>query len=236
MAKEKDAYWFRHDSNSGRGLRLRKLQHKHGHWGKGVYWDVVEVLREQSGYKYESDEASLQLLCELIVVKDFDHFKEFFEDCLTIKLFVRKNGKFYSETLIKNMKKWESSKSNGSKGGRPKGIKNKNPINNPTESQSKANGNHNSIGEEIRGENILSPDSKKPDLREIFFNDLPNSTKLETISSDLNIPKDVLIGKIPAFRKAARPEYKDFNDFCFHFKKWADKVPEVKTPKKNQPA
>lgn len=232
MAKEKDSYWFKHDSTAGRGLRLRKLQSKFDHWGKGVYWDIVEVLREQSGYKYEADEASLQVLCDLIVVKDFEKFKQFFEYCLTIKLFIRKNGKFYTETLIKNMKKWESTKTNGSKGGRPKGSKNKNRTEKPIESETKPNVNHNSIEDNKRGEDSYT---KNQSIRESFFNALPNSSVLETISLDLKIPKETLRSRIETFKQSARTDYKDFYDFCYHFKNWNRKFKGEPLKRRNQP-
>lgn len=67
----KDSYWFRHDSSSGRGHKIRQIHHQFGHWGKGIYWDVIEVLRDKSGYMYLQDEASLSLLCSLIGCNEF---------------------------------------------------------------------------------------------------------------------------------------------------------------------
>lgn len=217
MGKQKDAYWFRHDSTAGRGLRLKKLQHKYGHWGKGVYWDIIEVLREQSGYKYEVDEVGLQMLCELIGVKDLEKFNEFFAFCCDLKLFRKKNGFFSSETLIKNMKKWESSKSNGSKGGRPKKKKIENPIETQPVTQTKANGNHNIIGEDINNRIEIKPPAN---LIESFLKDLPNSTALENMTRTNSIPKDKFLDAIPEFQKHTRTSYKDFNDFADHFKFW----------------
>lgn len=115
----KDSYWFKHDSTSGRGLRIKKIQHIYGHWGKGVYWDVIEVLREQDNYTFESDESSLQMLAELIGLKEFEKFNNWFKDCLKLGLFKIENNRFFSEVLIENMSNWESKKSNGNKGGRP---------------------------------------------------------------------------------------------------------------------
>lgn len=116
---EKDSYWFRHDSTAGRGLRMRKMAHIYGHWGKGIYWDVIEILRDQSNYVFDSDDSSLQMLCDLIGCKDESKFLNWFNDCVKFELFIVANGKFFSEVLCKNMANWENKKYNGSKGGRP---------------------------------------------------------------------------------------------------------------------
>ena len=114
----KDSYWFRHDSTSGRGMRIRKIQHLYGHEGKGIYWDVIEVLREQENYSYPSDESSLQMLSDLIGFKDPIRFENWFKDCIKIGLFVIKNEKFHSEVLSHNMIKWETTKQAGIQSGK----------------------------------------------------------------------------------------------------------------------
>lgn len=148
MAK-KDSYWFRHDTNAGRGIKIRKIQHIHGHWGKGIYWDVVEILREQTGYEYPCDEASLRLLCDLIGCKEFDRFIGWFNDSVKVDL-LRKNEviatsesgvnsvNFTSPGLMKSMKYHEKQRANGSQGGRP-------PLNlfEKIEELSEINPNHN---------------------------------------------------------------------------------------------
>ena len=78
----KDSYWFRHDSSAGRTLKMRKMSHIYGHEGKGMYWDVVEVLRDQDGYQFNSDDSSLNLLADLIGCKDEIRFYNWFQDCL----------------------------------------------------------------------------------------------------------------------------------------------------------
>jgi hypothetical protein len=116
----KDSYWFKHDSTAGRGLRMRKMAHIYNHWGKGVYWDVLEVLRDQNGYKFERDNTSLQMLCDLIGCKDEGKFLEWFDECLKLGLFEVEGNVFYCPILSENMQNWEIKKLNGSKGGRPK--------------------------------------------------------------------------------------------------------------------
>jgi len=147
----KDAYWFKHDSTAGRGLRMRKMAHIYSHWGKGVYWDVIEILRDQSNYCFDSDDSSLQMLADLIGCKDESKFLSWFRDCIKFELFIIQENKFFSEVLCENMEIWESKKGNGSKGGRPKKTES------ITESKAniKANRNHNRIEDNIIKDNII---------------------------------------------------------------------------------
>jgi len=110
----KDSYWFRHDSTAGRGLRMRKMAHIHGHWGKGVYWDVIEILRDQSNYCFDYDDSSLQMLADLIGCKDVPKFITWMRDCVQLDLLQVQDDKFYSSVLCENMGKWEIKKRNGS--------------------------------------------------------------------------------------------------------------------------
>jgi len=56
-----------------------------------------------------------------------------------------------------------------------------------------------------------------------YFKELPTSTNFELISIALNIPKDKLTLKIADFKKTSKIDYLNFNEFCNHFKNWANK-------------
>lgn len=142
----KDSYWFKHDSTAGRGLKMRKMAYIYGHWGKGVYWDVIEILRDQEKYCFEKDESSLQLLADLIGCRHETRFITWFNDCLRIGLFQVKGSVFFCPPLTENMKVWETKKTNGKKGGRPH---KKNLIKTETKTELKANKKHKIIEDNI---------------------------------------------------------------------------------------
>ena len=140
----KDSYWFRHDSSAGRGLKLRKIAYIYGHWGKGVYWDVVEILRDSATYTHSSDEFDLKMLADLIGCKDDEKFLEWYQNCIKFNLLIEHKNRFYSPALSRVMDVWDSKKENGKKGGRPKKIKTElKPKLNLNETELKANQNHN---------------------------------------------------------------------------------------------
>ena len=154
----KDSYWFRHDSSAGRTLKMRKMSHIYGHEGKGMYWDVVEVLRDQDGYQFNSDDSSLNLLADLIGCKDEIRFYNWFQDCLKLGLFEDDGVNFICPALTNNMEFWETKKANGAKGGRPKKTE--------TKPKPKPNQKHNRTEQNITEQNII--ESKKFTFPTIF--------------------------------------------------------------------
>jgi len=152
MKANKDSYWFRHDSNASRDLKLMKIRIIYDFWGLGIYWSIVEFLREQSNYKYEYSENNMQILCDIIGCKDLIKFNNFISDSLKIGLFtVDKKNLFYTNSLIIRMEKWESCKNNGMK-----------PKRSQTEAKAKPNGSI--IEDNIREDNIREDKSKNNNL------------------------------------------------------------------------
>jgi hypothetical protein len=94
---KKEAYYFSHDSNARQDEKIIKLRMKLGWEGYGLYWAIIEMLRDAKDYKlethYDSIAFELRTECERIksVIEDFG-------------LFDIKKGMFYSTSLINRMK------------------------------------------------------------------------------------------------------------------------------------
>ena len=108
----KDAYYFSHHSNARNDLKIIKLRRKLGSSGYGIYWCIIEVLREQAGFKMplsSIDDMAYQIgePVEVIneIIKSFDLFKI-------------ENEQFYSESLIKRMIAWNETKEKLSQAGK----------------------------------------------------------------------------------------------------------------------
>jgi len=164
MSNKKDSYWFRHDSSAGRGLKLRKIWYVYGHWGKGIYWDVVEILRDSASYSHSADEFDLRMLSGLIGCTDTDKFLEWYKDCIKFELLVEDKNRFFSPALSRVMGVWDTKKENGKKGGRPKKIKTEiKPKLNLNETEIKANRNH-----KITEHNITIKENKIKEILKLF--------------------------------------------------------------------
>ena len=69
----KDAYYFSHDSNARNDQRLIKIRMKYGMEGYGVYFGIIEILREQENYalwKSDIESISFDLRTNIETVED----------------------------------------------------------------------------------------------------------------------------------------------------------------------
>jgi len=114
----KETYYFSHDCNARNDVKILKLRRKLGMEGYGIYWALVEMLREEESYilqiKYIDEIAfSLSVDVEKLnsVIYDFE-------------LFVIENEGFYSDRLMRSMDKYKEMLSKKSKAGQ-KGMKNR---------------------------------------------------------------------------------------------------------------
>lgn len=126
--------------------------------------------------------------------------------------------KIESRRMIKDAEKSITYSKNGSKGGRGKKSDEK-QIKSKLKAKSKLipeydNDNEDENDNEVKG----GVGESKSELIEIFFNDLPNCSYIETISRNTKLTKDQVLGYIPSFRLKADVTYPSFDRFVNHFK------------------
>ena len=69
----KDAYYFSHDSNARNDQRIMKIRMKYGIEGYGIYFGIIEILREQTDYKLTMDDVdsvSFDLRLDKDIIED----------------------------------------------------------------------------------------------------------------------------------------------------------------------
>ena len=95
----KDAYYFSHDSNARNDQRLMKLRMKYGPEGYGIYFMIIEILRDIENYTlYISDVESICFDIRADTDKVLDIIKNY-------NLFVFEGDYFYSKSLSRRMEK-----------------------------------------------------------------------------------------------------------------------------------
>ena len=112
MAHVKETYYFSHDTNARNDPAILAMRSVYGSEGYGWYWMIVEILREQSGYKYKitgkywCNALAMQMQCDRSTAEKFVH------DCIhEFDLFACDDAHFWSASLIRRMaKKEEKSK------------------------------------------------------------------------------------------------------------------------------
>jgi hypothetical protein len=132
----KDAYWFRHDANARNDIKVIELRSLHGYEGYGIYFSIIEVMREQSSYTISESKIGMVALA---LGLPLDKLKTVLDDCISIGLFERHDGEILSQSFLLRMDVWDSYKSNGKRGGRPpkqpKLKQSDKPTNNQSENQ-----------------------------------------------------------------------------------------------------
>jgi len=134
MAKPKESFYFSHDCGASRDLKMIKLRRKFGWEGAGIFWAVIEALRETSNYEISLEDAD-DLLFE------FGIKREIFDYLFKCGLLTKDGDVFYSASLKRRMELKEvrikTNRENGQKGGRPKKEENRGCDNNATNNVTK---------------------------------------------------------------------------------------------------
>ena len=197
--------YFSHDSNARNDAKILDLRMKHGAEGYGVYFMIIERLREEQDYMSVKDynilAFDLRVRSDLVksVVEDFGLFQ--FKDEL-----------FYSESLLKRMGIMEEISEKRSRAGK-KGAesrwnngKNGNAIKNNGKAMANASGNMaNAIekhGNKTNKTNKINKikQTKENELFECFWDSYPKKigkTKAKQVFEKIN-PNDDLVDKMIA--------------------------------------
>lgn len=108
----KDAFYFSHDSNARNDLKIVRLRRKYGYEGYGLYWCLIEILRDTAEYKLpitdlEDIAFDLNVRHELLlsIVNDF-------------KLFNIEDNYFCSNRLCYSMQQYNETKGRLSEAGK----------------------------------------------------------------------------------------------------------------------
>ena len=113
----KETYYFSHDCNARNDVKILKLRRSMGMKGYGIYWAIIEMLREEENHKLQLkyiDEIAFSLVIESkelnSVINDFE-------------LFVIDDEYFYSDRLLRSMEKYADLKKHKSNAGKKAMIK-----------------------------------------------------------------------------------------------------------------
>lgn len=104
MAK-KDLYWFKHDSNARRDIKIMELLSDYGYQGYGWWWAILEIMREQSDYRLR---LNAKLLAKELYA-DQEEIKYFIDDCIDKYELFESDGKcFWSPSFINRMNAYDN--------------------------------------------------------------------------------------------------------------------------------
>lgn len=107
---EKDAYFFSHDCNARNDPKILALRSVYGAEGYGVYFMLVEILREQPEYRLSVNKYIWNTLAMQMQV-EASHLEQIITDCCTefaengSTLLVNDGEYLYSASLLRRMGK-----------------------------------------------------------------------------------------------------------------------------------
>lgn len=101
----KDTYYFSHDSNARMDPKITDMTYDYGMCGYGMYWVIVEVLREEKEYKLKNDKSTWRALAMQMHSKS-EEVQGFINKCINeYKLFISDDTYFWSKSLNERMEK-----------------------------------------------------------------------------------------------------------------------------------
>jgi len=227
----KESYYFSHDYNARNDPKMVKLQMALGHEGKGIYWDLIEMMYEQEGYLLLSE-------CECYAFAlraDSDKVKAVL---LFDGLFKNDAGKIYSESILKRLEKRESKSKIASDNAYARWDKYKR---NAGAMQTQCNGN---AIKDNKEKDIKEKDNKEnnslyfTDFKKLEKEMLTSQTWMESVCMKYSLELNQVTKKLSDFiihLKTQGETGKDLLDAKRYFSNWLGKnLPEgnYKTPEK----
>ena len=196
----KDAYYFSHDSNAKDDPKAVMLIEQLGLEGYGIYWILIETLRDQPSYRYP-----LNLLPAL--ARRYLTSKEKVETVVfNYKLFEVENDElFLSPSLCRRMSVFESRRkrlSEAGRKGRAKQLQQHTDKAQASPSQPPGSKGKESKGKERKEENIKS-------VFGVFKNVSLTSTEKENLNQRFDSSVNEKIEALSEYMKSRGKSYKD---------------------------
>lgn len=167
MAKE--TYYFSHDSNALTDTKILNMRADYGLEGYGLYWAIIEMLRNEEDYKLTLNKNTYRAI-KTLTNTSID-IEKFIRDCLEeYELFEQDDEKFYSKSLLRRMQEKEKK----SVIAREKAEKRWN--NNATAMQQQCSSNANKVNKSKENKN---KENKKEQEEKIHFADFVSMTNAE---------------------------------------------------------
>jgi len=99
----KNKLYFSHDAGARRDIKMLKVRAKYGCEGVGIWWMLIETLRESENYQYhfETDDDLHALAYDFGCRPDM--IQQFIEDCISWQLLTKQGNNIFSESLMRRM-------------------------------------------------------------------------------------------------------------------------------------
>jgi hypothetical protein len=114
----KDAYYFSHDSNARNDHKMLQLRCELGWEGYGLFFALLEIMRDEKNYMFPSNAVATLTLCLSIDTALLD---KFLNTCFSVGLLVDDGENISSQSFISRMEMMDSKRKKRVKAGRAGG-------------------------------------------------------------------------------------------------------------------
>ena len=223
MIVKKDSYYFSHDANARNDVKCIRLRRELGLEGYGIYWCLIEMLREEPGHRLpisniEDIAYGLHTSKEKIeaVIKRYELFEVDEQD-------------FFSPRLLRSMQQYSEIKLKLSESGKKGAAKR---LNKPPLSQAQATLKP---PLSIKGKEIKEKELKKSKGNEIL-SALEISSTIEFIH--ITTKKDLTASEVEEYWNAFKIHsegkfYANHSEMVQHFRNWLKKQDKPKNGLRN---
>jgi hypothetical protein len=221
---KKEAYYFSHDSNAKDDPKILQLRMELGWEGYGLFWALIELLRNESDYRmrthYKSIAFALQTQEDTIkkLINDFD-------------LFVIDEQCFWSESLLKRMELKEERSEKARESAKKRW--NQNNDANAMRTHSEGNADAMQLKERKGKEIILSEESHNEIFRKLWTSTIwlegiamKNKATLDQVRNHLNDFRQEMI-----LTEKLKVDEKDAKEHFVNWIKRGNPIPEKEEPK-----
>lgn len=169
----KETYYFSHDSNAITDTKILNMRADYGLEGYGLYWTIIEMMRNEEDYKLEISKNTYRAIKTL--TNTTIDVEKYIQDCLDdYELFKQDEEKFYSNSLLKRMEVKEK------KSEIARERANKRWNGNANEMQKQCTSNANKIKENKEKKNKINKSKLKKEQEEkIHFAEFVSMTNAE---------------------------------------------------------
>ncbi len=221
---KKEAYYFSHDSNAKDDPKILQLRMELGWEGYGLFWALIELLRNESDYRmrrhYKSIAFALQTQEDTIkkLINDFD-------------LFVIDEQHFWSESLLKRMELKEERSEKARESAKKRW--NQNNDANAMRTHSEGNADAMQLKERKGKEIVLSEESHNEIFRKLWTSTIwlegiamKNKATIDQVRNHLNDFRQEMI-----LTEKLKVDEKDAKEHFVNWIKRGNPIPEKEEPK-----
>ena len=156
---------FLHDSDARNDEKMLELRAQHGSAGYGIFWMLIELMREATGYKLSRDRIGA---ISIGICESRDLVAEIINTAIDVGLFVEEAGHFFAPSLVRRLESFDAARQRRQEGWKKR--------------KSASSAGHDDESSMNHDDFIMTPGevSLSPPCCDVFYTNTNTKTKINT--------------------------------------------------------